>query len=207
MTTNDNHEQSDEAVAREREAASIRRDDDAIQRDDAAKVRDVASKRRDSAAATRHQEIRKDIENTQNLVSDTGEDVIFRVDGLQDKFFEHLIFATNAIEDATEALEAEKRTRKIQIGALAAAVVLGIVLGIVTLMNTIHIEQQAERSDQVACLAINEGRETIYNVLENFFERSGGTSEEEEIVLEELRANDLIPLDCENGIDFMDENL
>lgn len=157
------------------------------------------------AARESHAEMRKEIEETQEAANGHEEDVVFRVDGLQDKFFEHLIFATNAIEDATEALQAEKRTRKIQIGALAAAVVLGILLGVLTLLNTIHIEEQAKHSDRVACLAINEGRQTIYDVLEGFFERTDGVSEEEQIVLAELREDDLVPLDCENGIDFMDE--
>lgn len=197
MTTNSN-----ESAAQAREEAAVDRDSAAQDRDQAAILRDKAAKRRDGASLGRHEEVRQDIRDTQRLVSGTGENVIFRVDGLQDKFFEHLVSATNAIEDATEALRAEKRTRKIQIGALAVAMVLGVVLGVSTFLNTMHIEDQAERSDRIVCLAINENRLTIDYVLTEIVDYIGPPTEEERALLEQIRSSALLPLDCDSGVEF-----
>lgn len=149
-------------------------------------------------AKSRHKEIRQDIVDTQDLAHEDAEDVIFRVEGLQDKFFEHLVYATNAIEDATTALEEERKTRKDQFKKLAIGLFIGLFLAGVTLFNTIAIERQSDRSIHTTCLAINENRATVLTILERLALR-GGVTDEEEALLREFREGSLLPLDCESG--------
>lgn len=120
-----------------------------------------------------------------------------QVEIIQDRLFEHLIEATEAITTATDALAEEKKTRKKQIRYLAAGMAMIFLIAGFTFLNTREINEQRKHSDEVTCQAINDGRQTIYDILDALVGRDGSATPEEEALLQGLEDQYLLPLACD----------